>query len=182
MTVTAIAARERAATPNSDEGRLRLTAGRLIGRAHRLVDQYGHDREGFGSPATGFGLAGAVYAGAGFYAGRHDLIDPRVCAAHRKSKRDRRPAAVCEATCEHPLWTQCNLAFTYLATALRTPQTESLYLDGLLPQPRDYAQVCEADELLDTAAAMRLLGRVLWALNLPPVRVARPARTLAGAA
>lgn len=171
MTITAIDAQVRAPEARSDGDRLRLTAGRLVGRAHTIIRRYGHARgdEGFGSPAVGFTLVGAIYAGAGFYESRFNLRDPHRCGAHRGRPGTQGP---CEIDCENPLWQQCNLAFTYLAETFQTGNDELPDLTRVEAAPRDFRVAVEVSDVLDESSARRLLARVLHALNpdLPQAR------------
>ncbi|TDC02194.1 hypothetical protein E1091_01270 [Micromonospora fluostatini] len=140
-----------------------MTAAQLIERAYSVVLRRGHSRgAGLGTPASGFTLAGAIYLAAGFYGGREELVDPRICPAHRPGR-----GGECQQACEYPLWVQCNVAFAWLAEAATTGRDESLRLDRVVPTARDFDMARIAGE---TGAALWLLGRVLWALGIPPVR------------
>ncbi len=176
MTVTVLPGLTRGSGGESDAGRLGLTAANLVARARAIVQQYGHARDdGFGSPALGFTLVGAVYRAAGFYEDRFSLRDPWICPAHR-AKVGVRPA--CEPGCEDGLWRQCNLAFSYLAAAAQTGVDELPDLESLTPAPRDYRIVVEVSDVLDNASARQLLMRVLRALHPDLARLRRPVQAV----
>lgn len=163
MTVTAIDPRQRRLAAESENDRLRLTARDLVFRARDLTRFCGHFAgPNFGAPRHGLSLDGAVYAAAGFWDGR-TLRDPYRCEAHQRRRGDL--PTVCAANCEDRLWRQCNVAFSYLAEGLRTPQNRPVYLATVRPSSRDFIEVVEANERLNHAAAMALLDRVCAALD-----------------
>lgn len=111
--------------------RLDLSALDLLHRARRLIGFYGHDGDGFGKPATGFSLEGAIYHAAGFLEGPTALRDP-------------------ESPAEVDLFLRCNAAFGAIARVLGACEK---------PAGRAYIAVVEANFVLDTVGAVVLLDR-----------------------